>query len=44
MRDLFADYPEACDSTLEIAERCSVTIEFGRLLLPRYPVPEGATE
>jgi len=44
MRELFADYPEACDSTLEIAERCDVTIEFGRLLLPRYPVPGGGAE
>ena len=30
MRELFADYPEACDATLEIAERCNVEIEFGR--------------
>ena len=26
MRELFADYPEACDTTLEIAERCNVEI------------------
>jgi DNA polymerase-3 subunit alpha len=47
MRERFADYPEACDATLRIAERCSVEIselERGELLLPRYPVPEGHTE
>ncbi len=44
MRELFAEYPEACDATLEIVERCDVTIEFGRLLLPRYPVPGGGAE
>ncbi len=44
MRELFADYPEACDSTLEIAERCDLEIEFGRLLLPRYPVDGGHSE
>jgi DNA polymerase-3 subunit alpha len=43
MRDLFADYPEACDNTLLIAERCNV--EFvERELMPRFPVPEGHTE
>ncbi|MEY4985574.1 MAG: hypothetical protein RLZZ359_460 [Actinomycetota bacterium] len=43
MRELFADYPEACDNTLLIAERCEV--EFAeRELMPRFPVPEGETE
>ena len=41
---LFADYPEACDTTLEIAERCDVELQFGRTLLPRYPVPDGRSE
>ena len=27
--------------TLEIAERCNVEIELGRILLPHFPVPEG---
>ena len=27
--------------TLEIAERCNVTIELGRVLLPKFPTPEG---
>ena len=44
MRELFADYPEACDTTLEIAERCNVELEFGRTLLPRYPVPDERSE
>ena len=43
MRELFADYPESCDNTLLIAERCEV--EFAeRELMPRFPVPEGETE
>jgi len=29
MRDLFADYDEACDNTLLVAERANVNIEFG---------------
>jgi DNA polymerase III subunit alpha len=37
----FAEWPEAVPTTLEIAERCDVEIELGKLLLPRYPAPEG---
>jgi len=44
MRELFAAYPEACDATLEIAERCDLEIEFGRTLLPRYPVSTVAAK
>lgn len=43
MRELFRDYPEACDNTLLIAERCNV--EFAkRDLMPKFPLPEGETE
>jgi DNA polymerase-3 subunit alpha len=41
MRKLFGEVPEACDSTLQIAERASVEIEFGVAALPQFPVPEG---
>ncbi|MGI8700981.1 MAG: DNA polymerase III subunit alpha [Nocardioidaceae bacterium] len=44
MRDVFRDLPEACDTTLAIAERCSVVFSEGRDLMPRFPVPEGETE
>ncbi|MDP1804610.1 MAG: DNA polymerase III subunit alpha, partial [Acidimicrobiales bacterium] len=39
MRALFAEVPESCDSTLEIAERASVEIEFGKPELPNFPLP-----
>ena len=29
-------------TTLEIAERCEIEIELGKLLLPRYPTPDGS--
>lgn len=41
MRELFKDYPEACDNTLWIAERANVEIEFGKPKLPDFPLPEG---
>ncbi len=41
MTESFAEWPEAVPSSLEIAERCSLDIELGSLLLPRYPTEDG---
>jgi DNA polymerase III subunit alpha len=37
----FADRPDALRRTLEVAERCDVTIELGGILLPQFPTPDG---
>ena len=39
MRALFAELPEACDATLDIAEGCDLRMEFGELHLPRFDPP-----
>ncbi len=46
MRRLFPEerFPGACDNTLLIAERADVELEFGQILLPPFPVPEGHDE
>jgi len=44
MRELFSEIPEACDNTLLIAERCSITMRENENLLPQYSVPKGETE
>jgi DNA polymerase-3 subunit alpha len=44
MRDVWRDYPEACDNTLLIAERCEVAFNEDANLMPRYDVPDGETE
>nr|WP_082828963.1 DNA polymerase III subunit alpha [Microbacterium sp. TNHR37B] len=44
MRQVFRDHPEACDSTLLIAERCEVEFNTSANYMPRYPVPDGETE
>ncbi|EEB9150678.1 DNA polymerase III subunit alpha, partial [Salmonella enterica subsp. enterica serovar Paratyphi B] len=44
MRDLFRDYPESCDNTLLIAERCNVEFDTKANYMPRFPVPDGETE
>ena len=44
MRELFKDFPESCDNTLLIAERCNVTLREGENLLPQFEVPAGESE
>jgi DNA polymerase III subunit alpha len=44
MASAFAEWPEALQSTLDIAERCDVEIELGKQLIPRYPTPDGSGE
>jgi DNA polymerase-3 subunit alpha len=39
-----ADYPEMILNTSRIAERCHVEIEMGKILIPKFPVPDGDTE
>lgn len=43
MRRLFANVPHAVDNTAIIAERCNVTFEFGKLLLPEFTA-EGVSD
>ncbi|MBT3295283.1 MAG: DNA polymerase III subunit alpha [Verrucomicrobia bacterium] len=38
---LFRDYPGAVDITNEIADRCNVEFEFGKLHFPSYDATEG---
>ncbi len=45
MRALFAEVPGACDSTLEIAERCNVEIKLDSTSSKKYPqfeAPDGS--
>jgi len=42
MRTCFPDHAEALRNTLAIAERCNLQMDFGKPLLPAFPLPEGA--
>ena len=44
MRELFKDFPESCDNTLLIAERCNVKLREDENLMPAFTVPQGETE
>lgn len=38
------DYPEVILNSRLIADRCSVSIDLGKILIPKFPVPEGENE
>jgi DNA polymerase-3 subunit alpha len=44
MRDLWRDFPEACDSTLLVAEQCDVSFNTSANYMPHFPVPQGEDE
>ena len=45
MRHLWRELPEACDNTLEIAERCNISFTEGEgRYMPRFPCPPGEDE
>ena len=46
MRELFKDFPGACDNTLEIAERCNVIFDDHEdgSFMPQFDCPEGWDE
>lgn len=38
------DHPELIKNTSQIANRCAVNIELGKILIPKFPVSKGETE
>ena len=38
------EYPEVVRNTKKVADRCDVEIELGRILIPKYPLPDGENE
>ena len=44
MRELFSWCPEACDNTLEVAEKCDYELDWDSMFLPEFPgLREGET-
>lgn len=44
MKDLFKEVPEAIRSTIEIAERCNLELDFSKTHLPYFTPPTGKTQ
>ncbi|MCB2181381.1 MAG: DNA polymerase III subunit alpha [Desulfobulbaceae bacterium] len=43
MRHEFSHCPESVATSVEIANRCNLELEFGNHYFPKFPVPEGET-
>ena len=41
MLELFSEVPEAIRNTIEITEKCNLSLELGSIHLPNFPLPEG---
>ncbi|MDO1558680.1 DNA polymerase III subunit alpha [Brevundimonas sp. 2R-24] len=44
MRELFADLPEACENTIDIARRCAFLVKKRDPILPRFDTGAGRSE
>ncbi len=45
MEELFAQYPDALENTMKIADMCDPdVIPTGQWILPKFPVPDGETD
>lgn len=44
MAALFADLPQALQNSVEIAKRCTVSLQLGQYYLPKFPIADGSTE
>lgn len=40
VEDLFSDMPEILDNTLDVADKCDVTLNLGDVNLPAYTIPK----
>ncbi len=41
MTELFKNFPGAVENTVKIADRCNVTLQLNKTLLPNFALPEG---
>ena len=42
MLQLFKNFPQAIESTIEVMEKCNLTIEIGASHMPDFPIPEDS--
>ena len=41
MCELFKDYPEAIESTIEVANKCNLELDLSKNHMPNFEIPEG---
>lgn len=43
MAELFPDHPEVLSNTMEVADKCNLLLEFGKLHLPQFTLPADSS-
>ena len=41
MEENFKSYPEIMENSIKIMNDCNLNLEFGKIILPKFPLPEG---
>ncbi|MCF7871219.1 MAG: DNA polymerase III subunit alpha [Candidatus Omnitrophica bacterium] len=44
MKKEFYQIPEAVQNTLEVMQKCNLTLDFSKIHLPHFPLPEGQND
>ncbi|MFH1503986.1 MAG: DNA polymerase III subunit alpha, partial [Candidatus Omnitrophota bacterium] len=44
MKLIFKEVPQAIKNTLEITQKCNLIMDFSKVYLPHFPLPQGQTE
>jgi len=44
MKALFKEIPQAITNTLEVTQKCNLTMDFSQIHLPHFPIPDNETE
>lgn len=42
MRNIFSTYPESCENTAVIAEKCNFEFDFSHIYLPKFQTPDNS--
>ena len=43
MLENFHDHPEVITNTVEVVDKCNLTLKLGGMILPEFPIPEEST-
>lgn len=44
MKEIFKDTPQAVKNSLEITQKCNLTMDFSKIHLPHFPLPAGQND
>lgn len=44
MKEIFKEIPQALKNTLEITQKCNLTMDFSKIYLPHFPLPDNKTD